>query len=75
MSSKENTVETYQKLERDIILEEQTAPAPSLGHEMAKLDRFVADIESLMGQLSQERVADIEVISSDRFSQKYFNPR
>ncbi|XP_050540435.1 uncharacterized protein LOC126905081 isoform X2 [Daktulosphaira vitifoliae] len=75
MSLKESSVETYKKLERDIIREEQAAPAPSLGHEMAKLDRFVADIENLMGQLSQERIADIEVISSDRFSQKYFNPR
>ncbi|XP_050419773.1 uncharacterized protein LOC126832828 isoform X2 [Adelges cooleyi] len=75
MGGKESNIEMYQKLERDISREEQTAPAPALGHEMAKLDRFVSDIENLMGQLSQERSADVEVISSDRFSQKNFNPK
>lgn len=75
MDSKETGIEAYQKVERDITREEQAAPAPSLGHEMAKLDRFIADIENLMSQLSQERIADIELTSNDRFSQKYFNPR
>lgn len=75
MSSRETGIEAYQKIEREIAREEQAAPAPSLGHEMAKLDRFIADIENLMSQLSQERIADIEVTSNDRFSQKYFNPR
>lgn len=75
MDSRETGTEAYQKTERDISREEQAAPAPSLGHEMAKLDRFIADIESLMSQLSQERIADVELTSNDRFSQKYFNPR
>jgi len=75
MSSIETNIEAYQKIERDIAREEQAAPAPSLGHEMAKLDRFIADIENLMSQLSQERLTDVELSSNDRFSQKYFNPR
>lgn len=76
MDSRETGVEAYHRTERDISREEQAAPAPSLGHEMAKLDRFIADIENLMSQLSQERIAaDVETSSNDRFSQKYFNPR
>lgn len=75
MDSRETSIEAYQKVERDIIREEQAAPAPSLGHEMAKLDRFIADIENLMNQLSQERIADVELTSNDQFSKKYFNPR
>lgn len=75
MDSKETGIEAYQKVERDITREEQAAPAPSLGHEMAKLDRFIADIENIMSQLSQERITDIELTSNDQFSQKYFNPR
>lgn len=75
MGSKETGIEAYQKVERDISREEQAAPAPSLGHEMAKLDRFIADIENLTSQLSQERMADVELSSNDQFSQKYFNPR
>lgn len=75
MSSSKTNIEAYQKIERDIAREEQAAPAPSLGHEMAKLDRFIADIENLMSQLSQERMADVELSANDRFSQKYFNPR
>jgi hypothetical protein len=75
MGSREASIEAYQKVERDIIREEQAAPAPSLGHEMAKLDRFIADMENLMNQLSQERIADVELTSNDQFSKKYFNPR
>lgn len=75
MDSRETGIEAYQKVERDIAREEQAAPAPSLGHEMAKLDRFIADIENLMSQLNQERIADVELTSNDRFSQKYFNSR
>lgn len=76
MDSRETGVEAYHRIERDISREEQAAPAPSLGHEMAKLDRFIADIENLMSQLSQERIAaEVETSSNDRFSQKYFNPR
>jgi len=75
MSSIEINIEAYQKIEHDIAREEQAAPAPSLGHEMAKLDRFIADIENLTSQLSQERLTDVELTSNDRFSQKYFNPR
>ncbi|XP_027843802.1 uncharacterized protein LOC114124675 isoform X1 [Aphis gossypii] len=75
MGSRETGIEAYQKVERDIAREEQAAPAPSLGHEMAKLDRFIADIENLMSQLSQERIADIEITSNDRFSQRYLNSR
>lgn len=76
MDTRETGVEAYHRIERDISREEQAAPAPSLGHEMAKLDRFIADIENLMSQLSQERIAaDVETSSNDRFSQKYFNPR
>lgn len=75
MGSRETGIEAYQKVERDIAREEQAAPAPSLGHEMAKLDRFITDIENLMSQLSQERIADVELTSNDRFSQRYFNSR
>ncbi|XP_026804462.1 uncharacterized protein LOC113548023 isoform X1 [Rhopalosiphum maidis] len=75
MGSRETGIEAYQKVERDIAREEQAAPAPSLGHEMAKLDRFIADIENLMSQLSQERIADVEITSNDRFSQRYLNSR
>ncbi|XP_060861605.1 uncharacterized protein LOC132938657 isoform X3 [Metopolophium dirhodum] len=75
MGSRETGIEAYQKVERDISREEQAAPAPSLGHEMAKLDRFITDIENLMSQLSQERIADVELTSNDRFSQRYFNSR
>ncbi|VVC35709.1 Hypothetical protein CINCED_3A008059 [Cinara cedri] len=75
MGSRETGIEAYKKVEREIIREEKAAPAPSLGHEMAKLDRFIADIENLMSQLSQERIADVELTSNDRFSQKYFNPK
>lgn len=75
MNSTKTNIDAYQKIESDIAREEQAAPAPSLGHEMAKLDRFIADIENLMSQLSQERMADVEITSNDRFSQKYFNPR
>ncbi|XP_015378216.1 PREDICTED: uncharacterized protein LOC107172440, partial [Diuraphis noxia] len=75
MGSRESEIEAYQKIERDIAREEQAAPAPSLGHEMAKLDRFITDIENLMSQLSQERITDIELTSNDRFSQRYFNSR
>lgn len=75
MGSRKTGIEEYQKVEREIIREEKAAPAPSLGHEMAKLDRFIADIENLMSQLNQERIADVELTSNDRFSQKYFNPR
>lgn len=75
MGSKETIIEAYRKIEREIIREEKAAPAPSLGHEMAKFDRFIVDIENLMSQLSQERIADIELTSSDQFFQKYFNPR
>lgn len=75
MGSKENSIEAYQKIDREIIREEKAAPAPSLGHEMAKFDRLIADIENLMSQLSQERIAYVELTSNDRFSQKYFNPK
>jgi len=75
MGSGETGVEAYLKVEREIDREEQAAPAPSLGHEMAKLDRFISDAENLTSQLSQERIADVDLTSNDRFSQKYFNSR
>ncbi|CAH0771549.1 unnamed protein product [Bemisia tabaci] len=51
----ENLLDSYLQVEKDIWNEEQDAPAPRLGHAMARLDRLNTEIETTLASLTEDR--------------------
>uniref|UniRef100_A0A8D8VDA6 Uncharacterized protein n=1 Tax=Cacopsylla melanoneura TaxID=428564 RepID=A0A8D8VDA6_9HEMI len=59
-------LDTFLKLDREIWAEEMKAPAPDLGHAMAKMEKINNEIEVLMAELSSDK--DYRVLAPGMFS-------
>ncbi|KAI5698582.1 hypothetical protein M8J76_008160 [Diaphorina citri] len=59
-------LDTFLKLDRDIWAEEMKAPAPALGHAMAKMEKINNEVEVLMAELSNDK--DYRVLAPGMFT-------